>query len=149
MKKLLLVAATLSTHHLAFAQTARNEQKIDYELYKSRYGYHDQYSAIVRPINPGKEDYKAYCRYVAKDIIKKAGSNKILIAIYDNKQAYTSYQSSNNNPTTKQYNFIKQHTVGQYSGVIIDDETANHMLTYYLDCDGTPLAKYQGQEKIK
>ncbi len=42
------------------------------------------FDAVVKQIDPAKEDYKAHCRAIVSDIIKTMATNKIEVSIYDN-----------------------------------------------------------------
>src|ERR1039457_1560278 len=94
MKKLILIVACF----IALSAAAQ-EKKINYELHIRKDGGDTYYSAIIRPINPAKDDYKAYCRYIVKDILKKGIIKEIVIYIFDNKKAYELSKSHENDNT--------------------------------------------------
>ncbi len=109
----------------------------------------DWYTAIIRPINPAKDDYKAYCRYIVKDIAKKAGTNKMVVEIVDNRKAYELYEikhlQNGNILNRNDMGFVEKHTVGAYQGGL-PGEPDTYELVFYEDAG---LKQYKGRETFK
>ncbi len=144
MKNVLVLVLCMVTG-LCYGQ----QKKIDYQLIK-RADKSGWYSAIVREINPAKDDYKAYCRYIVADAEKKIGNDQFVICIYDSKKARDIYDITYTKRilSKDERNYMYTHTVALYSGKMPVDGM-DYELSFYTDCVGTDKAKYRGREVFK
>lgn len=53
------------------------------------------YSAVIRELEPGTDDYRAMCRDIVTDIIETYGQTQMTINIFDSFEAYCFYESDN------------------------------------------------------
>jgi hypothetical protein len=106
---------------------------------------YQEYSAIIEEINPGKDDYKAYCISVIKDILKMTTVENVTVNIYDSYEAYE-YSEFDFGKTFKgvskeEMDSIDKHTVAEYS-CVLGYESYDHTLWFY------PQAKNAYTEKV-
>lgn len=125
---------------------------IDYKLYKrDQPGECAWYAAVVRPLDPSNEDYRAYARYVTASIAAKAQTANIIVAIYDNTKAYQLYEIKHIRNRAilnrEEMDFVNAHTVGMYTGYLSADPDGAYVLTYYPDCEATRA--FRGHEKYR
>ena len=118
---------------------ADTQELFAYELHKKRLTQYDytEYCAVIRNIDPAKDDYKAYCRSVVADIIKTEGNNRIWVTIYDSNEAYDLYEvrfsQQYQNLDTAQSGIVEKHHVATYVGNSDSDYGTHHQLSYYED----------------
>ncbi len=144
MKHFLVLALCL------LATKANGQQtKIDYQLIK--YGdTGNLYSVVINIVDPAKDDFKAWCRYIVADVKTKTGINNLTINIFDIKQAQYLFDitSKRRELPKADLDYIHAHHVANYNGKI--DETAkSYQLVFYPGCSDTPLKKYMGKEDFK
>ena len=91
-------------------------------------------SAVIRAIDPAKDDYKTYCKSVINDIVKTMGTDHIEITLYDDDKAYEllEIQSAQQMEmlTDVDFDSVSQHVVATYYGAR-GDYVDNHLLHYY------------------
>lgn len=134
------------------------EKEITYAIFKRRRISGEAcewYSAVIRHINPSKDDYKAYCRYIVRDIIKHNGNDNLMILIYDDLKAChyeeapyeegDSYIMPNAATIRAQEKYINKHEIGSYSGYVPVEGASNYELSYYEDANN----KYTETENYK
>lgn len=96
-------------------------------------------SAVIRNIDPEKDDYKTYCKSVIADIIKIAGNDKIALSIYDDNGAYElselKYCQQYKVLDRAETDSVKRHTVAVYYGDIHDGYQNNHTLWFYKEAE--------------
>lgn len=110
-----------------------------YELHKRKVAQDElpEYCAIIRKVDPAKDDYKAYCRLVVSDIVHSVGNDKIVIYIYDSNEAYELYETKflehYTNLDIAEQNTVDEHLVATYTGMRAwgEDYSATHQLSYY------------------
>ncbi len=94
------------------------------------------YSAVIRHIDPAKDNYKTYCKYVIHDIVKTAGTGKIYISLYDDDHAWELSEvkfKQQFKPLNKpEQDSVDKHAVATYNGGIYDDEHT-HRLNFFPD----------------
>ncbi len=126
-------------------------KEITYDVIKTQFGDRAVwYDACIKEINPAKDDYKAYCRFIVADLVKKYGTNKIAVAIYDSKKAQqlygVNYQQKHQILNKNDKNYVSQHTIGLYAGGL-DGDPDTYELSYYTDAEG--MKQYKGRENFK
>jgi len=93
------------------------------------------FCAVIKNIDPSKEDFKNYCRAIIADIIKSVGTDEIAIYIYDDTEAYrlseVDYPGVYKDVNKEEADLIKQHTIAIYSGDIGGYDEDNHTISYY------------------
>ena len=143
MKKLLLFVCFYVSCFCCSAQV----KKIDYVLHlrtENVAGATPWYSAVIRNIDPAKDDYKAYCRYLVSEVGRKVGGPNFVLYIYDNAKAYNRYEvdflqhRKMLGPEARAY--IHRHAVGAY------DE---NNIVYFEDCDDPAIKKFKGHEHYR
>ena len=72
-----------------------NRQLIAYELFENdndndyyTFGYTRCFGAILKSIDPARDDYKMYCRAIIADVVKMAGTDAIIVTIYDDYESF-------------------------------------------------------------
>ncbi len=93
-------------------------------------------SAVIKSIDPTKDDYKTICRSVVADIIKTTGTDNIAIYIYDNYEAYTlaelKYGQQFKVLNKTETDTVELHRVADYYGKMRESESQdNHTLRFY------------------
>ena len=110
-----------------------------YELHK-RVAMQDElpeYCAVIRQVDPAKDDYKTYCKLVISDIIKTTGTDKLVVYIYDSNEAYELYETKflqhYTNLDTVEMNTVNEHSIATYTGKreFCWDYSENYLLSYY------------------
>jgi len=142
-----ITAIDSSQHLIAYELHKNDSEDADYGAICSKY---PKYSAIIKNVNPEKDDYKTNCRSVISDIIKTTGTATLEINIYDD---YQSYSLNEEEGTLQSMSLSKdasdsmlKHIIATYDGYIYGDyETygENYTLEYY------PLANNRYTEKEK
>lgn len=119
--------------------TLDSSRLIAYEFHKSEGdgGRFLACSAIIRNIDPARDDYKTWCRSIIADIIKTSGTDKIEVCIYDNYEAYLLSEvkaGQHFEPLTKgESDTVDRHTVATYYGDIDDYYENGHTLRFYSE----------------
>ena len=126
--------------------------KIDFESIK-RYqpgAKGEWYNAIIRPINPSKDDYKGYCKYIVREILKTANDKNLTIIIYDDKKACTLYESINDGVllSKKDYKYSSDHVIASYIGQSPFPDEPSYDLEYFMDNESV-AKKYHSHETYK
>lgn len=130
----------------------------EYSLEQKGSGMCDEYTVLAK-IDPAKDDYKAKCRYIIRNISRKWG-NHVLISIYDNRKAYdlkvTQSDWSDLRPgdtretvqgrIKRNLAYMDAHRSASYGGEIggAATEEDNYQVYYY---EGNN--KYHGSEKFR
>ena len=132
------------------AMVANGQQtKIDYQLTKpSDTG--SLYSVVIKTVDPAKDDYKAWCRYIVSDVKSKTGINNLTINIFDIKQAQYLFDITSKRKGLPKADIdnIHAHHIAYYNGKT-DDAAKSNKLVFYPGCSDTPLKKYMGKEDLK
>ena len=138
-----------SQHLIAYELHKNDSEDADYGAICSKY---PKYSAIIKSVNPGKDDYKTNCRSVISDIVKTTGNATLEINIYDD---YPSYALNEEEGTLQSMSLSKEasdsmlkHIVATYSGYIYGEyETygENYILEYYPQTSN----RYREKEKYE
>ena len=110
-----------------------------YELHKRKATQDElpEFCAIIKNVDPSKDDYKTYCRSVIADIVKTEGTDKLLVYIYDSNEAYELYENKfllhYNNLDTNEIDIVDKHLVASYIGNrnVGFDYAVTHKLAYY------------------
>lgn len=126
-------------------------KEITYDVIKTTLGNRGAwYDVCIKEINPSKDDYKAYCRFIVSDLAKKNGTNKMVVAIYDSKKAQqlygVNYQQKHQILDKNDKGIVSQHMVGLYAGGL-DGDPDTYELSYYTDAEG--MKQYKGRENFK
>jgi len=122
-----------------------SDQLIGYELYENAPdGDTRSFSAIIKSMDPGKDDYKIYCRSIVADIVKMAGTNQVKITVYDDVESFEMsevklvHDSSAVDDAAqmearnkKDYDPAGTHLIGAYSGRYTEDPNVSGQLVYY------------------
>ncbi len=134
------------------AEDLQPTKEIVYKIHKRQSMVETEwYSAVIRPIKPEKDDYKAYCRYIVKEIWEKSKTDKLVIVIYDDNIAYYTYEglSSGHVLSKSQASFVYQHIIAVYDGKIDDPKKGeSYQLNFYEEAEGD-LKKYKEHETYK
>ena len=93
-------------------------------------------SAIVRELNPEKDDYKALCKDVIDDIVAGARTRKIVVNIYDNDSAYQIFEinaiQNYGMVDTNDMKLYGKHFVAAYESYMYDeDDNDANSITFY------------------
>lgn len=132
------------------AMVANGQQtKIDYQLIK--YGdTGNLYSVVINIVDPAKDDFKAWCRYIVADVKTKTGINNLTINIFDGKHAQHLFDITNKRRELAKadIDYINERHVANYNGKT-DDAAKSNQLVFYPGCSDTPLKKYMGKEDLK
>ena len=145
-----VITALDSSQHLIAYELHKNDSEVaDYGAICTKY---PKYSAIIKSINPAKDDYKTNCRSIISDIVKTTGNPTLEINIYDDYQAYT---LSEENDALEYMSLSKcasdsllKHIVATYDGYIYGDYEAygqNYVLAFYPQANN----RYSEQEKYE
>ena len=120
-----------------------------YELHRRQIPQDDmpEYCAVVRNIDPARDDYKAYCRAVVADIMKTTGSKKIIVYVYDSNEAYHLYEVrfllQLQNLDAREMATVNDHHIATYIGERANgDYEVSRQLSFYEDAHNG----YTGQE---
>jgi hypothetical protein len=107
----------------------------EFHAWKGDYGVDYSCFAIIKKIDPAKDNYKLYSRAIVADIISAIGTSDIDVTIYDDYQAYTLAELNGGQEfkmlTKIEEDSINDHTVANYharSGGWCDN---THMLSFY------------------
>lgn len=121
---------------ISIAQNSDSLLAYELRYESSNYGRYTEYEAVIRNINPAKDDYKMYCKEVIRDIKKTTGKERIGVSIYDSYEAFYLNHSELKKKRfidTSEAKFIAQHTVATYHGDIDYSGDCNCSLIYYPD----------------
>ncbi len=122
---------------------------IAYEFHvRNEDGRTPECSAIIKKVDPSRDDYKTFCRSVVADIVKTMGTDRISISIYDDYEAYDlsevksaqQFKILNNN----ELDSVSKHTVAVYTGDTYCDRGNGHFLYFYAEAKN----KYTEQEVV-
>ena len=118
-----------------------NQNLVAYELHQRAGQGEDQqyteYCAIIRTIDPLKDDYKTYCKSVVSDIIKTGGTDKIVVYIYDSSEAYALYEvdvlTRFRLLTEQESDLVDRHLIATFYGNRPDyyEDNSKYTLSYY------------------
>ncbi len=107
----------------------------EFHAWKGDYGLDYSCCAIIKKIDPAKDNYKLYSRAIVADIISAIGTSDIDVTIYDDYQAYVLAELNSGKQfkllTRVEEDSINDHTVATYharSGGWCDN---THMLSFY------------------
>jgi len=97
-------------------------------------GYYTECVAIIKNIDPAKDDYKTYCRSVISDIVKTAGAENLEVYVYDDNEAYEASEvrlgEEFKGINKSEMDSLEQHLVAVYHGKMNDDDD-NFTLYFY------------------
>jgi hypothetical protein len=103
-------------------------------------------SAIIKKIDPAKDNYKLYSRAVIADIINTMNTDDIEVNIYDDYNAFVLAEQNNGNVfkllTKAEEDSVCRHTVATYDTRERGWATNIRTITYYAQAGN----KYTGQE---
>lgn len=111
-----------------------------YELHKRRVAQDElpELCAIIKNVDPAKDDYKTYCKLVVNDIVRTSGTDKLVVYIYDSNEAYELYENKflyqYKNLDTNESSLVDRHLIATYTG------SRNNSYDYYT---GPQLAYYE------
>jgi hypothetical protein len=132
---------------------------IAYEFHKNDsedQGYYGEsvkyakFSAIIKNIDPTKDDYKTYCKSIIADITKTTGTATLEVSIYDNSETYElaeiKYAKQHGVLNKSEMDSVAKHTIANYCGEIYGENQEygeNDILLYYPEAGN----RYTTQEK--
>lgn len=93
-----------------------------------------QCSVIVREMDPEKDNYKTYCKDIAKDLLEMYRTEKLSINIFDSFEAYTLAMDESRLLTANEQRYVAAHKIATlYS----DEEEGNSYfrLLYYPEAN--------------
>lgn len=93
-----------------------------------------QCSVIVREMDPEKDNYKTYCKDIAKDLLEMYRTEKLTINIFDSFEAYTLAMDESRILTADEQRYVAAHKIATlYS----DEEEGNSYLRllYYPEAN--------------
>ena len=120
-----------------------------YELHKRIVMQDDlpEFCAIIRKVDPTKDDYRNYCRLVVSDIVKTAHTDTLIVYIYDSNEAYELYETKflrqYQNLDTTESNIVNEHFIATYTGKrdFSWDYDACNQLSYYENAHNGKTAR--------
>jgi len=85
-------------------------------------------SVIVREMDPDKDNYKAYCKDIAKDLLEMYGIEKLSVNIFDSFEAYTLAMDESRLLTADEQRFVAAHKIA----TVYSSEEDGHLYTRLL-----------------
>ncbi len=85
-------------------------------------------SVIVREMDPDKDNYKAYCKDIAKDLLEMYGTEKLSVNIFDSFEAYTLAMDESRLLTADEQRFVAAHKIA----TVHTSEEDGHVYTRLL-----------------
>ncbi|MBE2289686.1 MAG: hypothetical protein IAE95_09040 [Chitinophagaceae bacterium] len=91
-------------------------------------------SVIVREMDPEKDNYKTYCKDIAKDLLEMYGKEKLSVNIFDSFEAYTLAIDESRLLTADEQRYVAAHKIATLN---YDDEDGSTYLHvhYYPEAD--------------
>ncbi len=93
-----------------------------------------QCSVIVREMDPEKDNYKTYCKDIAKDLLEMYGKEKLSVNIFDSFEAYTLAIDESRLLTADEQRYVAAHKIA----TVYTSEEDGHLYTrllYYPDAE--------------
>ena len=108
---------------------------VAYEFHKRKgdNGVDYDCSAIIRRMNPAKDNYKMYCKAVIVDIMTSLNTDNLNVTIYDDYQAYVLSEIKSNQfggISQVETDSVNKHIVAMYNNDIDWGDTVRNM-SYY------------------
>jgi hypothetical protein len=111
---------------------------IAYEFHERRCRDCYQYlacSAIIKNIDPAKDNYKTVCKSIIADVVRTTSTDRIELTIYDNYEAYElgelKYAQKYMVLSSSENDTVNRHTIATYLGDPNDNYNTNHTLYFY------------------
>lgn len=104
------------------------------------------FNAVVRNLDPDKDNYKSICRDIITDIIHTCGDKEVRVNIYDSFEAYKLAVDDNDGRrilTTKEEQYANEHRVATYCAAVNDDYYGEdaYCITFYPDACNRRIEK--------
>ncbi len=94
-----------------------------------------EFTAIIKSINPAKDDYKVYCKSIIADIAKSITTNGITVYIFDDEKAGELHQAGYIGQVSfldsAETVLVEKHTVAVYNGHMPDERWENYTISFY------------------
>lgn len=93
-----------------------------------------QCSVIVREMDPEKDNYKTYCKDIAKDLLEMYGTERMSVNIFDSFEAYTLAMDESRLLTADEQRYVAAHKIATLN---YDDEDGSTFLRlhYYPEAN--------------